>query len=51
VGTSHLEVRFQVLMAVSMKMAISWFVALCSLVKFTDVSKAASISEISVNLF
>jgi hypothetical protein len=37
---------FQVLTAASMKMAVFWDVALCSLVKVTDVSEVLSASII-----
>jgi hypothetical protein len=39
-------VRFQVLTAASIKMAVLWVYAPCSLVKFTDVSEALAASII-----
>jgi hypothetical protein len=51
-------VGFQVLTAASMKMALIWIVAPCSLVKFTDVSEVLTLmmeaeitSETSVNFY
>jgi hypothetical protein len=45
------QVRFQVLTAASMKIAVFWVVAQCSLVEDTDVSEAAGTSETSVNFY
>jgi hypothetical protein len=42
------KVRFQVLTALSLKMTVSWDVALCSLVAL--MMQAVSISETSLNL-
>jgi hypothetical protein len=39
-------VRYQVLTAASMNITVSWDVAYCKLIKFTDVSEVLSVSVI-----
>jgi hypothetical protein len=48
----ELNMRLEVLMATSMKMAVSWVLAPCCLVKFTAVSEvlAASIIRAIVHI-
>jgi hypothetical protein len=58
-GINRELVRFQVLTAASMKMAVNWVVGPCSLVEvyrhfrgaYTLMMKAASTSETSVNFY